>query len=97
MPYRISQYTFRRARTLGVTVNPSTRTGKKIDVFKGGKKVASVGALGMKDYPTYKRLERAGRVPPGTAKSRRAAYKSRHRKDRKVYGSPGYYADQLLW
>lgn len=97
MPYRISQYTFRRARTLGVTVKPSTRKGKKIDVFKGGKKVASIGALGMKDYPTYKRLERAGRVPPGTAKTRRAAYKSRHSKDRKVYGSPGYYADQLLW
>ena len=97
MPYRISQYTFRRARTLGVTVKPSTRKGKKIDVFKGGKKVASIGALGMKDYPTYKRLERAGRFPPGTAKSRRAAYKSRHARDRKVYGSPGYYADQLLW
>lgn len=97
MPYRISQYTFRRARTLGVTVKPSTRKGKKIDVFKGGKKVASIGALGMKDYPTYKRLERAGRVPVGTAKTRRAAYKSRHSKDRKVYGSAGYYADQLLW
>ena len=97
MPYRISQYTFRRARTLGVTVKPSTRKGKKIDVFKGGKKVASIGALGMKDYPTYKRLERAGRVPSGTAKARRAAYKSRHARDRKVYGSPGYYADQLLW
>jgi len=97
MPYRISQYTLGRARILGVTVKPSTRKGKKIDVFKGGKKVASVGALGMKDYPTYKRLERAGSVPPGTAKTRRAAYKARHAKDRKVYGSPGYYADQLLW
>jgi hypothetical protein len=97
MPYSISQYTFRRARTLGVTVKPSKRKGKKIDVFRNGKKVASIGALGMRDYPTYKRLERAGKVPPGTAKVRRESYKARHTKDRKVYGSPGYYADQLLW
>lgn len=97
MPYSISQYTYRRARTLGVTVKPSKRKGKKIDVFRNGKKVASIGALGMKDYPTYKRLERAGKVAPGTAKMRRENYKARHARDRKVYGSPGYYADQLLW
>ena len=97
MPYSISQYTYRRARTLGVTVKPSKRKGKKIDVFKGDKKVASIGALGMKDYPTYKRLERAGKVPKGTALERRRAYKLRHKKDRNVYGSPGYYADRLLW
>ena len=46
MAYRIKQRTYRRARALGVTVKPSTRKGKKIDVFKNGKKVASVGRLG---------------------------------------------------
>ena len=53
MVYRITNYTRSRARSLGVTVKPSTRKGKKIDVFKGDKKVASIGAAGMNDYPTY--------------------------------------------
>ncbi len=53
MGYRIKPYTFRRARALGVTVKPSTRKGKKIDVFKNGKKVASVGAIGYGDFPTF--------------------------------------------
>jgi len=36
-------------------------------------------------------------IPKGTANRRRAAYKVRHNKDRKVRGSRGFYADQLLW
>lgn len=97
MAYTITAYTRRRATALGVTVKPSTRQGKKIDVFKNGKKVASIGALGMMDYPNFKKAERAGRVPAGTAERRRKAYKTRHAKDRFRVGSPGYYADKLLW
>jgi len=97
MAYTITAYTHRRATALGVTVKPSTRQGKKIDVFKNGKKVASIGALGMMDYPNFKKAERAGRVPAGTAERRRKAYKTRHAKDRFRIGSPGYYADKLLW
>lgn len=92
MPYRIKAYTYRRARALGVTVKPSTRKGKKIDVFKNGKKVASVGAIGYNDYPTFK--QKRGKA---YADKRRKAYKARHTKDRKRVGTPGYYADQLLW
>lgn len=97
MSYRITDYTKRRAKALGVEVKPSRTQGKKIDVFKGGKKVASVGALGYADYPTYMRLEREGKVDKGVADIRRKSYKARHQKDRKVKGSAGYYADQLLW
>ncbi len=95
--YRISRYSYARAKALGVQIKPSTRKGKKIDVFKGGKKVASIGAYGMKDFPSYKALEADGRVPKGTANKRRAAYKARHQKDRTKMGSAGYYADQILW
>ena len=92
MAYRIKRYTYRRARALGVTVKPSTRKGKKIDVFKNGKKVASVGALGYGDFPTL--TQQRGKV---FADKRRKAYKIRHQRDRKKVGTPGYYADQLLW
>jgi hypothetical protein len=95
--YKISDYTKKRAKALGVEVKPSRTNGKKIDVFKNGTKVASVGALGYADYPTYMRLERQGKVESGTAVIRRRSYKARHQKDRVVRGSAGYYADQLLW
>lgn len=97
MAYKITTYTRNRAKNLGVEVRPSRTNGKKIDVLKNGVKVASVGALGYADYPTFMDLEKKGLVPKGTAKRRRLAYKSRHAKDRKVRGSAGYYADQLLW
>lgn len=97
MAYRIKRYTYAQAKKLGVEVKPSNTKGKKIDVFKNGEKVASVGALGMNDYPTYLEKERKGLVEKGTAKRRRAAYKTRHEKDRHVKGSKGFYADKLLW
>jgi hypothetical protein len=90
--YRITDYTRRRARTLGVTVKPSRRHGKKLDVFRNGHLVASVGALGYGDYPTFMRSRGAA-----YARSRRKAYKTRHAKDRSRKNTPGYYADKLLW
>jgi hypothetical protein len=97
MPYRITDYTKNQAKKIGVSVKPSKVQGKKIDVFKDGKKVASVGALGMNDYPTYKQKESKGIVEKGTAEKRRKLYKQRHEKDRHVKGSKGFYADKLLW
>tara|TARA_R110002050_G_scaffold57522_4_gene129717 strand:- start:14215 stop:14508 length:294 start_codon:yes stop_codon:yes gene_type:complete len=97
MAYRIKRYTQTQAKKLGVSIKPSKLKNKKIDVFKGDKKVASIGALGMNDYPTYMELERKGKVPKGTAKERRRLYKIRHKKNRKKIGSAGYFADKLLW
>jgi len=92
MPYRIKRHTLEQARKLGVTVKPSKTKGKKIDVFKKGKKIASVGALGYSDYPTY--IETHGLA---YAEKRRRLYKQRHEKDRHEIGTAGYYADKLLW
>lgn len=92
MPYKIKPYTKAQARKLGVQVKPSKVRGKKIDVFKNGKKIVSVGAIGYNDYPTY--IQKKGKK---YADERRRLYKIRHNKDRKIRGSAGYYADKLLW
>ena len=92
MSYTITNYTKSQARKLGVTVKPSTVKGKKIDVFKNGKKVASVGAIGYGDYPTY--IKKKGKK---YADERRRLYKIRHSSNRHKVGSNGYYADKLLW
>ncbi|MDF1857979.1 MAG: hypothetical protein P1U29_03320 [Candidatus Pelagibacter bacterium] len=97
MPYKIKTYTKNQAKKIGVIVKPSSSKGKKIDVFKKGVKVASVGAIGYNDYPTYMELEKKGKVSKGTAKLRRKLYKIRHKKDRNIKNSNGYYADKLLW
>lgn len=97
MAYKISPYSFRKAKELGVVIKPSTNLLKKIDVFKNGKKVASVGAKGMNDYPTYLEKEKKGYFEKGYANKRKKLYKERHEKDRHKVGSNGYYADKILW
>lgn len=92
MSYTITKYTKDKAKALGVVVKRSTNKKKKLDVFKDGKKISSVGAIGYSDYPTY--LKTKGKE---FADKRRAAYKKRHQKDRTKKGSNGYYADKLLW
>ena len=92
MAYSITSYTRKQAKKIGVEVKPSKVKGKKIDVFKKGKKVASVGAIGYGDYPTYIRTK--GKK---YADERRRLYKIRHNNNRKKVGSNGYYADKLLW
>jgi hypothetical protein len=90
--YQITNYTLEKAKKLGVSVKPSKNKGKKIDVFKNEKKVASVGATGYGDYPTF--LKKQGKE---LADERRRLYKIRHSKDRKNIQSNGWYADKLLW
>ena len=90
--YVITKYTREQADKLGVTVKHSTDPKNKIDVFKNGKKIASCGGAGYNDYPTY--MKKFGKE---YADERRKLYKIRHEKDRKIVGSPGYYADKLLW
>jgi len=93
MAYTITKYTRDKAKKLGVIIKPSSVKGKKIDVFnKKGEKLASIGALGMGDYPTFMREK-----GKDYANVRRRLYKDRHEKDRHKRGTAGYYADQLLW
>jgi hypothetical protein len=90
--YKITDYTKKQAKRLGVEVKPSTRGNKKIDVFKDGKRVASVGHKDYNDYPTY--IKTRGR---DYADQRRKLYKIRHERHRHKKNTPSYWADQLLW
>ena len=90
--YFITTNTRQQAKKLGVSVKQSCNKDKKIDVIKNKVVIASVGAIGYSDYPTYIRthgLEYANK--------RRKLYKMRHNDDRKIVNSNGFYADRLLW
>ncbi len=73
------------ARKIGVTVKPSTRKGKKLDVFRGSSKLASIGATGYTDYTVHRDTKR------------RDNYKSRFERTRKKKGTASYFADRILW
>lgn len=90
--YKITYYSRLKAKQLGVTIRTSTTKGKKIDVLRNGRKVASIGAIGYDDFPTF--LNTKG---PAYAEKRQRAYKLRHDKNRHNVGTAGYYADQILW
>jgi hypothetical protein len=90
--YSITNYTYKQAKRLGVSVKPSKNTTKKLNVYKDDKKVASIGAYGMGNYPTY--MKTHGKT---YAKKRRRLYKMRHEKDRHVKWSRGWLSDKLLW
>ena len=68
-----------------MTVRPSKRKHKKLDVFKDGKRVASIGDVRYSDYLQH------------GDQQRRRRYKSRHEKTRHKRGSPSFYADRILW
>ena len=90
--YEIKARQKRNAKKLGVEIKPSTNKKKKLDVFKDGKKIASIGGAGYSDYATY--IETDGKE---YADNRRRLYKIRHEKTRKIIGSNSYYADKILW
>ena len=92
MSYQIKPAQRSRASAIGVSIKPSKNKGKKLDVFKGDKKVASIGALGMGDFETFKKTKGLE-----FANKRRKAYKARHQKTRVKVGTPSYYADKILW
>ena len=74
--YSITNYSKKKAKELNVNIKPSTNKKKKIDVYKGDQLIASIGAIGFKDYPTFIKEN-------GTeyANSRRKLYRKRHSKD----------------
>tara|TARA_R110000737_G_scaffold94532_4_gene128333 strand:- start:1484 stop:1774 length:291 start_codon:yes stop_codon:yes gene_type:complete len=96
MSYKITIYSKKKAKNLGLIVKLSTRKNKKIDVFKKEKgkliKLASIGHVDYLDYPTY--IKKKGLK---YANERRRLYKIRHEKYRKIKNTPSYFADNILW
>jgi hypothetical protein len=74
--YTILPYTKEKAKQLGVTVTPSTKKGKKLDVYKNGKLIASIGDINYSDFPTYVK-EKGLKY----AEERRRMYRLRHTKN----------------
>jgi len=89
--YSITAYSRKQAKKLGVTIKPSEHPKKKIDVFKDGKKIASIGAIGYKDFPTYMKTEGKKK-----ANERRRLYKIRHANHSTKVGTNSYYVDRIL-
>jgi hypothetical protein len=85
------------AANMGLKIAPSKNPLKKLDVYKDGIKVASIGDIEYDDYHSYMKKEKRGLIGKGFANERRRLYKIRHAADRKVVGSAGWYADKLLW
>jgi len=83
--YRITDYSRNQARKLGVSIRLSSNPKKKLDVYKNGVKVASIGAIGYNDFATT------------GDKERRRLYRIRHKGEDKRVGSNGYYAWNILW
>ena len=92
MQYVIKQYTFDQANKHGYIVKLSSNRKKKLDVYKGNLKIASIGDREYKDYPTY--IQENG---IDYAKTRRALYHNRHKKDIEIKGSNGWLSSVLLW
>lgn len=98
--YTITNYSKEQAKKEGVEIKVSSNKRKKIDVFKDGVKVASIGGIKptgepYNDYPTY--IEKIGKEG---ADKKRKAYLARHAKEPKEKNgekTPSYFADVLLW
>lgn len=95
--YKIYPYSYGHAERLKVEIKPSKNPNKKIDVFRNGELVASIGDIRYKDYPTYIMQERQGIVKRGTANRARWLYHKRHAKDGSIEGTAGFYAMNILW
>ena len=82
----------KNAKKLGVEVKRSTRKNKKLDIFRGGVKLASIGDSRYNHYHSYIRTK--GKE---FADKRRRLYKIRHNKTRGKKDSPSYFSDRILW
>jgi len=100
MVYEIKELQREKAKKLGLEIKPSTNKSKKVDVFKKGEKVASIGGMykdgrPYKDYATYLK-----ELPKKEADKKRKNYLARHKKEPKVKDGKktnSYYADKILW
>lgn len=100
--YKINQYSYdkldelnKQLNTDAISIKPSTSKNKKIDIFINDIKTNSIGANGMKDYPTY--IEEKGL---DYANIRRDLYYKRHAKEEDIIDNKitnSFFAKWLLW
>jgi len=89
--YKITKYSYDRAKELGVNIKPSKKGNYKIDVFdKTGGYITSIGHRQYLDYPSM--IKKNGK---NYADNRRELFYKRH----KIYPkySRGWYSSYILW
>jgi hypothetical protein len=74
---------------MNLKLKPSTHKNKKIDVYKDGDYITSIGDIRYSDYPTY--IMTKGKA---YADKRRTLYYERHKNDK---GIAGQLAQKILW
>lgn len=90
--YVITNYSKQQAKKLGVELRQSSNPKKKIDVYKNGEKIASIGAIEYQDFPTFTKT-----MGKSYADERRRLYKIRHNKTRGIKNTPSWWSDKILW
>lgn len=89
--YKITQYSYDRAKKLGVKIKPSKKGNYKIDVFDiNNKYITSIGHNQYLDYPTI--IKKNGKE---YADYRRELFYKRHKNYPKY--SRGWYSSYILW
>ena len=90
--YKITPYTFNKAKELGLTVKVSKFPLKKLDVYKDNVYLSSIGDSKYMDYPNY--IIVYGQIH---ANERKRLYVNRHKKNSDVKYSKQWLALNLLW
>ena len=90
--YVITQYSFDKARELGLSIKISKNKLKKIDVYKDNIFLNSIGDSRYNDYPHYCII-----YNKDYADKRKLLYHNRHKKNADVKYSKQWLAINLLW
>ena len=91
--YKITKYSFDKAKQMNLKIYPSKNPKYKIDVYDlDNNYITSIGANGYSDYPTYINTHGLS-----YANERRKLYKQRHNKDRHKLFSRGWFSWKILW
>jgi hypothetical protein len=89
--YKITQYSYDRAKELGVIIKPSKKGNYKIDVYdKSGDYITSIGHRQYLDFP--KIIKKNGK---DYEEYRRELFYKRHKNYPKY--SRGWYSSYILW
>ena len=72
--YDISERTYEIAKKLNLTIKPSVNKNKKIDVYKNGEFIKSIGSINFNDYHIYLKTDK------DLAEKHRKSYIARHKK-----------------
>ena len=90
--YKITKYSFDRAREIGLNIEVSKNKLKKIDVYKDNIFLNSIGDIMYNDYPHYCII-----YNKEYADKRKLLYHNRHKKNADVKYSKQWLALNLLW